>query len=84
MKKVTLFYKENHMYKNVKISPVKSITIECEDSGQVEVPVVEGVAYAPVAGTKYIEILAALKDTPEELAKNPDVKLVYVEDKKEG
>ena len=82
MKTVTLHFREMHMYKDVDVSPITHIDIKCNDDDCVDVPVIEGVAYAPVAKTNYVSVLAAIKETPEDLAKNPDVKLVYVDEKK--
>ena len=71
------------MYQDVKISPITSIELNCGDNEQINIPVIEGVAYAPLFFNNYIRILAALKETPEELDRNHDVKLIYVNEKKE-
>lgn len=83
MKTVTLYYRETHFYKGATSGPVKFIEWKIEDDRKVEVLVLKGIAYASIYGNYEEKIYAAIKETPEELAKNPDIELVYVNDKKE-
>ena len=82
MKTVTLHFREVHFFKGTTLGLVKFINYKLADDEKEEVFVSNGIAYAFIMGNYEGKIYAAIKETPEELAKNPDVKLVYVEDNK--
>lgn len=75
VKEVKLNLKNKLLYEDNKgVYEVRFFVITHNDGDRVKVIVVDGVAYYKLYGA---DIYAPLKDTPEELAKNPDIELVY-------
>lgn len=75
-KRIKLMLREPHLYwGNEGFHIVDYVAY----TDKVTIPVVDGVAYAPVTDSRHYALLAALKEPPEEVAKIPGVTLHYAE-----
>lgn len=79
MKELRIELREPHLYKDVDVFFIYYVAIECEDDAAVDIPVIDGVAYVNISCNNYVRIMAAAKESPEELAKNPNIELIYIE-----
>ena len=80
IKKLDLTLREMHLYKDVNLHPLCKMSYEYEETeDKIVIPVVNGIAYARILGNHYERIYAAVKETPEELAKNPNVELLILD-----
>lgn len=80
-KRIKLKLREPHLYwGNEGFGIVDSVAY----TDNVTIPVVDGVAYASVTDSRHYALLAALEETPEEVAKTPGVTLHYAELNKDG
>lgn len=77
-KEVKLYLREVHLHKGIALRPFNHVIVVCPPNERAEVVVVNGVGYTPIFRDGYGSLFAALRDTPEELEKNPDVKLTYI------